>query len=191
MLILIDNYDSFTYNLFQYLSELGSEVKVIRNDELSLEEISDINPEKIVISPGPSNPDNAGISVDVAKFFGEKIPILGVCLGHQCIAQAFGGIISNAGEIRHGKTSFIHHDGKGVYKGIKNPFEAVRYHSLSVKKNQIPKDFIVSSWTDNGIIMGIRHNKLPIEGVQFHPESILTLPGKEILNNFLEIKEIK
>ena len=191
MLLLIDNYDSFTYNLFQYLSELGSEVKVIRNDELSLEEISDIKPERIVISPGPSNPDNAGISVDVAKFFGEKIPILGVCLGHQCIAQAFGGIISNAGEIRHGKTSLIHHDGKGVYKGIKNPFEAVRYHSLSVKKNQIPKDFIVSSWTDNGIIMGIRHNKLPIEGVQFHPESILTLPGKEILNNFLEIKEIK
>ena len=191
MLLLIDNYDSFTYNLFQYLSELGSEVKVIRNDELSLEEISDINPEKIVISPGPSNPDNAGISVDVAKFFGEKIPILGVCLGHQCIAQAFGGIISNAGEIRHGKTSLIHHDGKGVYKGIKNPFEAVRYHSLSVKKNQIPKDFIVSSWTDNGIIMGIRHNKLPIEGVQFHPESILTLHGKEILKNFLEIKEIK
>ena len=191
MLLLIDNYDSFTYNLFKYLSELGSEVKVIRNDELSLEEISDINPEKIVISPGPSNPDNAGISVDVAKFFGEKIPILGVCLGHQCIAQAFGGIISNAGEIRHGKTSLIHHDGKGVYKGIKNPFEAVRYHSLSVKKNQIPKDFIVSSWTDNGIIMGIRHNKLPIEGVQFHPESILTLHGKEILKNFLEIKEIK
>ena len=191
MLLLIDNYDSFTYNLFQYLSELGSEVKVIRNDELSLEEISDIKPERIVISPGPSNPDNAGISVDIAKFFGEKIPILGVCLGHQCIAQAFGGIISNAGEIRHGKTSLIHHDGKGVYKGIKNPFEAVRYHSLSVKKNQIPKDFIVSSWTDNGSIMGIRHNKLPIEGVQFHPESILTLPGKEILKNFLEIKEIK
>ena len=191
MLLLIDNYDSFTYNLFQYLSELGSEVKVIRNDELSLEEISDINQEKIVISPGPSNPDNAGISVKVAKFFGEKIPILGVCLGHQCIAQAYGGIISNAGEIRHGKTSLIHHDGNGVYKGITNPFKAVRYHSLSVKKNHVPKDFIVSSWTDNGIIMGIRHNKLPIEGVQFHPESILTLPGKKILKNFLEIKEIK
>ena len=188
MLLLIDNYDSFTYNLFQYLSELGSEVKVVRNDALTLEQLSKLKPEKIVISPGPSNPDNAGISVDVAKFFAGKVPILGVCLGHQCIAQAFGGVIENAGEIRHGKTSMIHHDGKGVYRNIDNPFEAVRYHSLSVKKSQIPKDFTISSWTDNGIIMGIRHKKLSVEGVQFHPESILTLAGKKILKNFLDSK---
>ena len=142
----------------------------------------------MVISPGPSNPDNAGISVEVAKYFSGKVPLLGVCLGHQCIATAFGGVVASAGEIRHGKTSLIHHDKKGIFADIENPFEAIRYHSLSVQKKHVPEEFEISAWTDNGIIMGIRHRTLPVEGVQFHPESILTRPGKKILENFLTIR---
>jgi anthranilate synthase component 2 len=187
MLLLIDNYDSFTYNLFQYLSELGADVKVVRNDKATVEELDMMRPEMLVVSPGPSNPDNAGVSMDAIRHFSGKVPVLGVCLGHQCIGAAFGGVVSGAGEIRHGKTSQIHHDGKGIFKGVPNPFEAVRYHSLAIEKDTVPEGFVVTAWTDNGIIMGIRHKKLPIEGVQFHPESILTKPGKQILQNFLDM----
>jgi anthranilate synthase/aminodeoxychorismate synthase-like glutamine amidotransferase len=187
MLLLIDNYDSFTYNLFQYLSELGADVKVIRNDKATVEELDLMRPEMVVVSPGPSNPENAGVSIDVIRHFAGKVPVLGVCLGHQCIGAAFGGVVSGAGEIRHGKTSLIHHDGKGIFKDVPNPFEAVRYHSLAIEKDTVPPDFEVSARTENGIIMGIRHKTLPIEGVQFHPESILTKPGKQILQNFLDM----
>ena len=187
MLLLIDNYDSFTYNLFQYLSELGADVKVVRNDKATVEELDLMRPELVVVSPGPSNPDNAGVSVDAIRHFSGKVPVLGVCLGHQCIGAAFGGVVSGAGEIRHGKTSLIHHDGKGIFTGVPNPFEAVRYHSLAIEKDTVPEDFVVTAKTDNGIIMGIRHKTLPIEGVQFHPESILTKPGKQILQNFLDM----
>jgi anthranilate synthase/aminodeoxychorismate synthase-like glutamine amidotransferase len=185
MLLLIDNYDSFTYNLFQYLSELGADVEVVRNDKATIEELSGLNPDRVVISPGPSTPDNAGISIDVIKHFAGKVPVLGVCLGHQCIAQAFGGIVKGAGEIRHGKTSSIHHAGQGVFAGLPQPFEAVRYHSLAVEPDTIPDDFNVTAKTKNGIIMGIRHRDLDVEGVQFHPESIMTEAGKELLQNFL------
>ena len=187
MLLLIDNYDSFTYNLFQYLSELGADVKVVRNDKATVEELDLMRPELLVVSPGPSNPDNAGVSMDAIRHFSGKVPVLGVCLGHQCIGAAFGGVVSGAGEIRHGKTSLIHHDGKGIFKDVPNPFEAVRYHSLAIEKDTVPEGFVVTAWTDNGIIMGIRHETLPIEGVQFHPESILTKPGKQILQNFLDM----
>ncbi len=187
MLLLIDNYDSFTYNLYQYLSELGEEVEVARNDKITLDEIEELKPERIVISPGPGRPENAGISNKVILKFGEKIPILGVCLGHQCIAQAYGGEVVHAGEIKHGKTSMIRHDSKGVFRGILNPFPAVRYHSLAVKQESLPDCLDVSAQTDNGIIMGIRHRKYPVEGVQFHPESIMTGEGKKILGNFLEM----
>jgi len=185
MLLLIDNYDSFTYNLFQYLSELGEEVKVARNDSITLDEIEKLAPERIVISPGPGTPEQGGISNDVIRRFGERVPILGVCLGHQCIGYAYGGIVSHAGEIKHGKTSLIHHDGKGVFKGIKSPFPAVRYHSLAVKENSLPACLEVSARSDTRIIMGLRHKKYPVEGVQFHPESILTKVGKDLLRNFL------
>ncbi len=185
MLLLIDNYDSFTYNLYQYLSELGEEVKVARNDKITLGEIEKMRPERIVISPGPGRPEDAGISNEVILRFGEKVPILGVCLGHQCIGQAYGGEVVHAGEIKHGKISLIRHDGKGVFKGILNPFPAVRYHSLAVKQESLPDCLDVSARTDNGIIMGIRHREYPVEGVQFHPESILTGEGKKILENFL------
>jgi len=185
MLLLIDNYDSFTYNLFQYLSELGEEVKVARNDSITLEEIEKLAPERIVISPGPGTPEQGGISNDVIRMFGERVPILGVCLGHQCIGYTYGGIVSHAGEIKHGKTSLIHHDGKGVFKGIKSPFLAVRYHSLAVKDNGLPECLEVSARSDTRIIMGLRHKKYPVEGVQFHPESILTKVGKDLLRNFL------
>lgn len=188
MILLIDNYDSFTYNLFQYLSELGAEVKVVRNDQVTLEDIEAMAPERIVISPGPSSPDKAGISNDVIRHFGSRIPILGVCLGHQCIGYAFGGIVEGAGEIMHGKTSMIHHDGKGVFKGLPNPFEAIRYHSLAIKDMNLPSFLEVSARTDKGIIMGVRHKEYPIEGVQFHPESILTKVGKDLLRNFLTAK---
>ena len=187
MLLLIDNYDSFTYNLYQYLSELGEEVKVARNDSISPDEIERLAPKRIVISPGPGRPENAGISNEVIKRFGEKIPILGVCLGLQCIGQAYGGAVNHAGEIKHGKTSMIHHDGKGVFKGLPNPFAAVRYHSLAVRKETLPDCLLISARTENGIIMGIRHEKYPIEGVQFHPESIMTKNGKDLLRNFLMI----
>jgi anthranilate synthase/aminodeoxychorismate synthase-like glutamine amidotransferase len=186
MLLLIDNYDSFTYNLFQYLSELGAEVEVVRNDKATIKELAAMNPERVVVSPGPSTPDNAGISVDVIKHFAGKVPVLGVCLGHQCIAQAFGGVVKGAGEIRHGKTSPINHTGQGVFAGLPQPFEAVRYHSLAIEQETVPDVFEVTASTENGIIMGIRHKELDVEGVQFHPESIMTEVGKDLLQNFLD-----
>lgn len=188
MILLLDNYDSFTYNIYQYMSELGADVKVVRNNKISLSEINDLNPEKIVISPGPCTPQKAGISNDVIKTFGENVPVLGVCLGHQCIGESFGGIVIGAGEIMHGKTSLIHHDGKGVFLGIPTPFRAIRYHSLVIQNESLPDELEVSAWTDNGIIMGVRHKSLPVEGIQFHPESIITEYGKELLSNFLNIK---
>jgi anthranilate synthase/aminodeoxychorismate synthase-like glutamine amidotransferase len=186
MILLIDNYDSFTYNLYQYLSELGEGVKVVRNDKITLDDIERMAPERIVISPGPGTPEDAGISNEVILRFGERLPILGVCLGHQCIGYAYGGVVNHAGEIKHGKSSFIYHDGKGVFKGISNPFPAVRYHSLAIQRLSLPDCLEVSAWTDNDIIMGVRHRQYPVEGVQFHPESILTKAGKEILGNFLK-----
>ena len=187
MLLLIDNYDSFTYNLYQYLSELGEKVKVARNDEITLGEIEKMKPERIVISPGPGRPDDAGISNEVVLRFGERVPLLGVCLGHQCVGQAYGGKVVHAGEIKHGKTSLIHHDGKGVFKDVKSPLTAVRYHSLAVERKSLPDCLDISAVTENKIIMGIRHREYPVEGVQFHPESILTGVGKDILRNFLNL----
>ena len=185
MILLIDNYDSFTYNLYQYLCELGADVRVVRNDQVSLEEVDSMAPERIVISPGPSSPDKAGISNDIIRHFGERIPILGVCLGHQCIGYAYGGKVDRAGEIMHGKTSLIHHDGRGVFQGLPNPFEAIRYHSLAVYREGLPDFLEVTAWTDKGIIMGVRHKEYPVEGVQFHPESIMTHVGKDLLRNWL------
>ena len=185
MILLIDNYDSFTYNLYQYLCELGAEVEVVRNDKITLKEIEQKQPEKIVVSPGPRRPEDAGISNDVIKHFGESIPILGVCLGHQCVGYSYGGSIVGAGEIMHGKTSLISHDGKGVFNGLPNPFEAIRYHSLAVYKDDLPEELEVTAWTDNGLIMGVRHVNFPVEGIQFHPESIMTGVGKDLLNNFI------
>lgn len=186
MILLIDNYDSFTYNLYQYLAELGAEVSVVRNDKISLEEIEEMKPEKIVISPGPCTPDKAGISNDIVKHFGQTTPMLGVCLGHQCVGNAYGGIVGNAGEIMHGKTSPVHHDGKGVFRGLPNPFNAVRYHSLAIFRENLPQELEVTAWTENGLIMGVRHKEHPVEGIQFHPESIMTENGKELLSNFLK-----
>ena len=186
MILLIDNYDSFTYNLYQYLAELGAEVFVVRNDKISLEEIDKMKPEKIVISPGPCTPDKAGISNDVVKHFGQTTPMLGVCLGHQCVGNSYGGIVGNAGEIMHGKTSPVHHDGKGVFSGLPNPFNAVRYHSLAIFRENLPQELEVTAWTENGLIMGVRHKEHPVEGIQFHPESIMTENGKELLSNFLK-----
>ena len=185
MILLIDNYDSFTYNLYQYLCELGAEVSVVRNDKITLGQIRNMNPEKIVVSPGPCTPDKAGISNEVVREFGPIIPVLGVCLGHQCVGQTFGGIVGKAGEIMHGKTSLIHHDGEGVFFGIPSPFEAIRHHSLVVYKEDLPNELEVTAWTESGIVMGIRHKKYDIQGIQFHPESIMTQYGKEILGNFL------
>jgi len=185
MILLIDNYDSFTYNLYQYLSELGAEIKVARNDAMSLEEIEKLAPERIVISPGPGTPRDAGISNEVIKYFGGRLPILGVCLGHQCIAHAYGGIVDHAGEIKHGKTSLIHHDGKGVFAGLPDPFPAVRYHSLAAQRESLPDCLEVTARTVNDIIMGLRHREYAVEGVQFHPESIMTKIGKDLLKNFL------
>jgi len=186
MLLLIDNYDSFTYNLYQYLSELGEEVMVARNDKLSLEEIARLSPERIVISPGPGTPEQAGISNQVIRHFGPRIPILGVCLGHQCIGYTYGARVDRAGEIKHGKSSLIHHDGKGVFQGLPNPFPAIRYHSLAVMRDGLPSSLEVSAWTENGLIMGLRHRQFPVEGVQFHPESIMTEVGKDLLKNFIQ-----
>jgi anthranilate synthase/aminodeoxychorismate synthase-like glutamine amidotransferase len=185
VLLLIDNYDSFTYNLFQYLSELGEEVWVVRNDQVSLAEIGARSPERIVISPGPGTPEDAGIANDVIRRFGGKIPILGVCLGHQCVGYAYGAKVSRAGEIRHGKSSLIHHDGKGVFTGLRSPFPAIRYHSLAVEPDGLPECLEISARTENGIIMGLRHREFLVEGVQFHPESIMTGVGKDLLRNFL------
>ena len=187
MILLIDNYDSFTYNLYQYLCELGAEVEVRRNDKTSIEEIEAMAPDKIVISPGPCTPKEAGISNDVIMQFGERTPTLGVCLGHQCIGDAYGGTVGGAGEIMHGKMSLIHHDGEGVFKGLPNPFEAIRYHSLAVYKEDMPRDLDVTAWTDNGVVMGVRHKSHPVEGIQFHPESIMTKVGHDLLRNFLEM----
>ena len=186
MILLIDNYDSFTYNLYQYLAELGAEVSVVRNDKITLQEITKMGPEKIVISPGPCTPDKAGISNDVIKHFGPTVPTLGVCLGHQCVGHFYGGVVGSAGEIMHGKTSAVHHDGKGVFNGLPNPFNAVRYHSLAIFKEDLPDDLEVTAWTESGLIMGVRHKNHPVEGIQFHPESIMTENGKELLENFLK-----
>jgi len=190
MLLMLDNYDSFTYNLVQYFGELGADVHVHRNDKITIEEIEALNPEKIVISPGPCTPNEAGVSLDVIKHFSGKKPILGVCLGHQSIGQAFGGDIVHAGEIMHGKTSLVYHDNSSVFKGLDNPFKATRYHSLVIDKKSIPDCFEITAWTQTADgeldeIMGIKHKTLPIEGVQFHPESILTEQGHELLKNFL------
>ena len=187
MILLIDNYDSFTYNLYQYLCELGAEVEVVRNDKTTIEDIEAMSPEKIVISPGPRTPKEAGISNEVIMRFSESTPTLGVCLGHQCIGDAYGGTVGGAGEIMHGKMSLINHDGEGVFKGLPNPFEAIRYHSLAVYKEDMPEDLEVTAWTDNGIVMGVRHKTYPVEGIQFHPESIMTKVGHDLLRNFLEM----
>ena len=187
MILLIDNYDSFTYNLYQYLCELGAEVTVVRNDQTTIEDIDGISPERIVISPGPCTPEKAGISNDVVRHFGSKTPTLGVCLGHQCVGQVYGGTVGPAGEIMHGKTSMVHHDGKGLFRGLPSPFEAIRYHSLAVYRDDLPGELEVTAWTDKGIIMGVRHRIHPVVGVQFHPESIMTQVGHDILRNFLEM----
>ena len=187
MILLIDNYDSFTYNLYQYLCELGAEVEVVRNDKTTIEEIESMAPEKIVLSPGPCTPKEAGISNDVITRFGERTPTLGVCLGHQCIGDAYGGTVGGAGEIMHGKMSLIHHDGEGVFSGLPSPFEAIRYHSLAIYREDMPKDLEITAWTDNGIVMGVRHKSHPVEGIQFHPESIMTKVGHDLLRNFLEM----
>ena len=189
MLLMIDNYDSFTYNLVQYLAEIGQEVEVVRNDKISIEEINKLNPQYIVISPGPCTPNEAGISLELIEAFKGKIPILGVCLGHQSIGQAFGGKIVHAQTIMHGKTSKISHNNKGVFSGIKNPFIATRYHSLVIEKQTLPNCFDITAWTDDNEIMGIKHKELAIEGVQFHPESILSEHGHDLLKNFLDQNE--
>jgi anthranilate synthase component 2 len=186
MLLMIDNYDSFTYNLVQYFSELGQEVVVERNDKISLKEIKNLNPEFLVLSPGPCTPNEAGISLEIVSNFKGKIPILGVCLGHQSIGQAFGGKITHAKTIMHGKTSDIHHTNKGVFKGLSNPFTATRYHSLVIERESLPDCFEITAWTDDEEIMGIRHKELYIEGVQFHPESILSEYGHDLLRNFIK-----
>ena len=190
MLLMLDNYDSFTYNLVQYFGELGADVQVFRNDQISLADIEKLAPERIVISPGPCTPNEAGVSVDTIKTFAGRVPILGVCLGHQSIGQAFGGAIVHAGKIMHGKTSMIHHRDTGVFKGLSNPLEATRYHSLVIEKSSLPDCLEVTAWTESADgkmdeIMGVRHKTLAVEGVQFHPESILTEQGHDMLKNFL------
>lgn len=188
MLLMIDNYDSFTYNLVQYFAELGEEVKVFRNDEISVDEISVINPARICISPGPCSPTEAGISVDTIRRYAGHIPILGVCLGHQAIGEAFGGKIVRAQKVMHGKTDHIHHTGVGVFKELPNPFKVTRYHSLAIEKSSLPADLEITATSSDGEIMGVRHKKFAVEGVQFHPESILSEHGHALLKNFLEAK---
>ena len=188
MLLLIDNYDSFTYNLYQYLSELGAQVEVVRNDEITVEDCLDMAPERIVVSPGPCTPDQAGISVELVRAAAGAVPLLGVCLGHQCIGEAFGGRVGSAGEIMHGKTSEISHDGRGVFEGLPQPFEAIRYHSLAIEPDSVPAELEVTARTESGVIMGIRHHTHAIEGVQFHPESIMTRVGHDLLRNFLRME---
>jgi anthranilate synthase component 2 len=191
MMLMIDNYDSFTYNVVQYLAELGAQVKVVRNDEISVDEVAALAPERIVISPGPCTPNEAGISMAVIEQFAGKIPLLGICLGHQSIGQVFGGKVVRARQVMHGKTSQIHHRGEGVFRGLSQPFEATRYHSLVVERASLPDCLEITAWTETADgemdeIMGLRHRTLPIEGVQFHPESILTAHGHDLLRNFLE-----
>ena len=196
MILLLDNYDSFTYNLYQYLGELGAQVEVVRNDQATVEELEAMSPERIVISPGPCTPKEAGVSVPLVRHFagktlptGRQVPILGVCLGLQSIGVAFGGTVAGAGEIHHGKTSMIHHKGEGVLRGLPDPFEAIRYHSLAIQRDGFPEDELeVTAESDSGVIMAVRHRRYSIEGVQFHPESILTEVGHDILRNFLEIE---
>jgi anthranilate synthase component 2 len=186
MLLMIDNYDSFTYNLVQYFGELGASVKVFRNDEITLEQIGHMKPAQLVISPGPCSPAEAGISVEAIREFAGKLPILGVCLGHQSIAAAFGGKVVHAKRLMHGKTSPVHHEGTGVFRGLPNPVVCTRYHSLAIERESLPECLEVTAWTDDGEIMGVRHKTLAVEGVQFHPESILTEHGHDLLKNFLE-----
>ena len=185
MILVIDNYDSFTYNLVQYLGELGAELRVVRNDAVDADGVAALAPERIVISPGPGTPDDAGVSLSLIRRFGERTPILGVCLGHQAIGQAFGGTVARAKAQMHGKTSDIRHDGRGVFAGLSNPLTATRYHSLVILPHTVPGDLEVTAWAEDGEIMGVRHRRWPVEGVQFHPESILTVEGKRLLGNFL------
>jgi anthranilate synthase/aminodeoxychorismate synthase-like glutamine amidotransferase len=189
MLLMIDNYDSFTYNLVQYFGELGEDVRVFRNNRITIAEIEAMRPDRIVISPGPCTPKEAGISIETILHFAGRLPLLGVCLGHQAIGAAFGGEIVRASLLMHGKTSRIHHDGKTLFEGLPNPFEATRYHSLLIKKETKPDCLEITAWTDAGEIMGIRHREFVLEGVQFHPESILTTSGKDLLRNFLKLKQ--
>jgi anthranilate synthase component 2 len=188
MLLMIDNYDSFTYNLVQYLGELGEQVRVIRNDELTVDEIAGLAPARIVISPGPCTPNEAGVSLEVIRRFAGRVPLLGVCLGHQAIGQAYGGKVVHAKTLMHGKVSRIHHSGKGVFAGLPSPYEATRYHSLAIERASCPAELEVTAWTEDGEIMGVRHVSLEVEGVQFHPESILTEHGHALLRNFLTRK---
>ncbi len=188
MLLMLDNYDSFTYNLVQYLGELGQDLKVFRNDKVTVREIEAMRPERIVISPGPCTPKEAGISIEVIRHFAGRVPLLGVCLGHQSIGEAFGGDVIRAPYLMHGKTSLIHHDGRTIFEGLPNPFEATRYHSLIIRRETLPSVLEISAWTEDGIIMGVRHKQFSVEGVQFHPESILTTVGKDLLRNFLKLK---
>jgi len=185
MLLMIDNYDSFTYNLVQYLGELGEEVKVVRNDDLGVDAIEQLAPGRIVLSPGPCTPNEAGVSLAVIERFKGRIPILGVCLGHQAIGQAFGGKVVRAKTLMHGKVSRVHHSGEGVFRGLPTPYDATRYHSLAIERASCPDELEVTAWTEDGEIMGVRHRSLPVEGVQFHPESILTQHGHALLRNFL------
>jgi anthranilate synthase component 2 len=185
MILVIDNYDSFTYNLVQYLGELGAELRVVRNDAVDADGVAALAPERIVISPGPGTPDDAGVSLSLIRRLGERTPILGVCLGHQAIGQAFGGTVARAKAQMHGKTSDIRHDGRGVFAGLSNPLTATRYHSLVILPHTVPADLEVTAWAEDGEIMGVRHRRWPVEGVQFHPESILTVEGKRLLGNFL------
>ena len=187
MILVIDNYDSFTYNLVQYLGELGADLQTYRNDKITINEVKKLSPDRIVISPGPGYPKDAGISISLIKEFAGKVPILGVCLGHQAIGEAFGGKIVRATRFMHGKTSPIHHDGKTIFKGLPNPFTATRYHSLLVEKASLPECLEISAWTDQNEIMGLRHKEFKVEGIQFHPESILTTEGKKLLGNFLKL----
>lgn len=185
MILLIDNYDSFTYNLFQYIGTFTSDIQVVRNDKITIQEIRELKPEKIVLSPGPKSPKEAGICMDVVKEFYDSIPILGICLGHQCIGEAFGGVVSYAKELFHGKQSEITHDGQGIFKGINSPVKVSRYHSLAVQKESLPECLIVTAETEDGEIMAVRHKKYPVYGLQFHPESIYTEHGKRMIENFL------
>jgi len=187
MILVIDNYDSFTYNLVQYLGELGAEMRVFRNDEITVEQAVALNPEKVLVSPGPCTPKEAGISRDIIREFGSRLPVLGVCLGHQSIGEVYGGKVVRAERLMHGKTSPMIHEGKSVFKGLPSPFDATRYHSLIVERETLPADLEITAWTTEGEIMGFRHKEHPVHGVQFHPESILTLEGKKLLQNFLDL----
>ena len=187
MIVVIDNYDSFTYNLVQYLGVLGAEMAVLRNDETSIPDIEALKPERIMISPGPCSPNEAGLSCEVIEHFSKQVPVFGVCLGHQCIAQAFGGKVVRAERLMHGKTSEIHHGESGVFAGLPNPFVATRYHSLIVERESLPDDLEITAWTDQDEIMGLKHKELPVHGVQFHPESVLTQGGMQMMENFLKL----